>query len=183
MHATIHAWTQRIDELTADFQEAFGTLTYEQLNWKPAPNQWSIAQNVDHLIVINETYFPIPELIREGRYRTPWTARIGLVNTFFGNMILNAAKPDRSKKMRTFPIWEPAQSEVPPDILGRFERHQQELKELIEDSEDLLEREVVICSPANKYITYRLSRAFDIIVSHEQRHLEQAREVLDQMPS
>ena len=37
---------------------------------------------------------------------------------------------------------------------------------------------VVISSPANKNIVYKLEVAFDIIVSHEQRHLEQAREVL-----
>ena len=43
---------------------------------------------------------------------------------------------------------------------------------------DLLEKGTVISSPANKNIVYKLENAFDIITTHEQRHLEQAREVL-----
>jgi hypothetical protein len=39
----------------------------------------------------------------------------------------------------------------------------------------------VISSPANKNIVYKLETAFDIIVSHEQRHLEQAKEILQLM--
>jgi hypothetical protein len=41
-----------------------------------------------------------------------------------------------------------------------------------------LEKGTVISSPANKYIVYKLETAFDIIVAHEERHLEQAKEVL-----
>ena len=80
--------------------------------------------------------------------------------------------------MKTFPIWEPSKSEISDDILERFINHQSELKELIKNSEDLLARRSVICSPANKNIVYKLETAFDIIVTHEQRHFEQAKEVL-----
>jgi hypothetical protein len=79
--------------------------------------------------------------------------------------------------MKTFPIWEPAISLVRSDILDQFEKHQQELKQLIASSEDLLEEGTVISSPANRMIVYKLETAFDIIVAHEKRHLEQAREV------
>ncbi len=59
--------------------------------------------------------------------------------------------------------------------------HQSNLKELIESSKDLVEAGVVISSPANKNIVYKLEKAFDIIIIHEQRHLEQAKEVLDKI--
>ncbi len=36
-------------------------------------------------------------------------------------------------------------------------------------------------SPANKNIIYTLETAFDIIVTHEQRHLAQAKEVLEML--
>jgi hypothetical protein len=41
-----------------------------------------------------------------------------------------------------------------------------------------VENGTIISSPANKNIEYKLETAFDIIVAHEKRHLEQAREVL-----
>ena len=40
----------RIDKTTEDFTKSFGSLTPEQMNWKPNPQVWSIAQNIDHLI-------------------------------------------------------------------------------------------------------------------------------------
>jgi hypothetical protein len=48
----------------------------------------------------------------------------------------------------------------------------------IEEAKELVAKGTVIASPANKNIVYKLETAFDIIVSHEQRHLEQAKEVL-----
>ena len=119
--------------------------------------------------------------MREGKYKTPFTAKLGFMVNFLGKMILDAVHPDRKKKMKTFPIWEPAKSEIGGDILTRFEKHQNELKDLIIGCKDLLEKGVVISSPANKNIVYKLETAFDIITTHEQRHLEQARELLFKM--
>jgi len=45
-------WTNQIDTITAEFTKEFGNLSAEQLNWKPNADTWSIAQNMDHLIVI-----------------------------------------------------------------------------------------------------------------------------------
>jgi hypothetical protein len=68
---------------------------------------------------------------------------------------------------------------VSDDILKRFESHQNELKQKIENAKEFVVRGIVISSPANKNIFYKLETAFDIIVSHEQKHLEQAKEVLN----
>lgn len=170
-----------MDSIAAQSLAAFGQLTGEQLNWKPHPDSWSIAQNLDHLIVVNETYYPILDALLAGTYRPSFLARIGFMVTFLGKTVLKAVQPDRQKKMKTFPIWEPGTSEVGDDILERFLRHQHELKLKIEGSKALLEQGVVIASPANRNIVYTLETAFDIIVSHEQRHLEQAKEVLEAM--
>ncbi|MCU0451006.1 MAG: DinB family protein [Bernardetiaceae bacterium] len=171
-------WTLQIDEITEHFVANFGTLSSEQLNWKPNPQTWSIAQNIDHLIVVNETYYPVLASLKEGTYKLPFIGRVGFMVSFLGKTVLNAVKPDRKKKMKTFPIWEPATSKVKNDILDKFKKHQGELKKQIETSKDLVEKGTVISSPANRNIVYKLETAFDIIVSHEQRHLEQAKEVL-----
>lgn len=170
-------WTSQIDEITSDFRQSFGALTIGQLNWKPNQHTWSVGQNLDHLIVINSTYFPVINAIREGTYRLPFIARLDFMVSFFGRTVLKAVQPDRKKRMKTFPIWEPTKSDIKQDIWERFEKQQAELKMLIKSSSDLLERGTVISSPANKNIVYKLETAFDIIVSHERRHFEQAKEV------
>ncbi len=176
-------WTTQIDEITNTFRTEFRELTSEQLNWKADPGTWSIAQNIDHLIVINKTYFPIVKAIRNGTYSTPWISKLEFLVNFFGKFILDSVKPDRRRKMKTFPIWQPSQSHIPANILDVFSLHQIELKEFIATSSDLLDKRTVISSPANRNIVYRLETAFDIIVTHERRHLEQARESLQHQRS
>ena len=171
-------WTAILDNITKQSQTEFGGLTTEQLNWKPNSGTWSIAQNIDHLIVVNETYYPVLTSLKDETYKTPFIAKIGFIVSFLGKTVLKAVQPDRRKKMKTFPIWEPSESKVGDDILKRFEVHQNELKQKIENAKELVERGIVISSPANRNIVYKLETAFDIIVSHEQRHFEQAKEIL-----
>ncbi len=171
-------WTVTLDDISKQCVAEFGSLTNEQLNWKPNSNTWSIAQNLDHLIVVNETYYPVLASLKAGTYRTPFIAKIGFMVSFLGKTVLNAVQPDRKKKMKTFPIWEPTTSNVIGDILNKFQNHQNKLILKIEEAQELVGKGIVISSPANKNIVYKLETAFDIIVSHEQRHLEQAKEVL-----
>jgi len=182
-NAKITAWKTELAANTTLFQQAFGGLSAEQLNWKPNPETWSIAQNINHLITINETYFPVIEKVQNGEYNTPWWSKLAFVTRFFGNVIYNASDANRKRKMKTFPIWEPEASDLPADILDQFEAHQQALAKQIESAVNLIERGVVISSPANSSIVYKLERAFDIIVVHEKRHFEQAKEVMKMMQS
>lgn len=176
-------WASKIDQITADFNTSFGGLTTEQLNWKPNPDTWSVAQNIEHLIIINESYYPILTALHEGKYKTPWIGRIGFIVNLFGKTVFKAVDPARRKKMKTFPIWEPSTGKVPGTILAKFEKHQADLKQRIQASQALPDKHVVIASPANSNVVYRLGTAFDIIVAHEQRHLEQAKEVLQELLS
>ncbi|MCZ2249221.1 MAG: DinB family protein [Bacteroidia bacterium] len=174
-------WLAEIDIITQSFKDKFGNLSEKELNWKPNPQTWSIAQNIDHLIVVNETYFPVLASLKEGTYNTPFIVKLGFMVSFLGKTVLNAVKSDRKEKMKTFPVWEPTISQVNDDILQRFEKHQNELKRQIETSKELVEKGTIISSPANRNIVYKLETAFDIIVSHEQRHLEQASEILNNL--
>ena len=171
-------WIALLHKITDQTITEFGTLTNEQLHWKPNPHTWSIAENLDHLIVLNESYYPILESLKAGSYQTPFIAKINFIVSFLGNTILKSVQPDRRKKMKTFQMWEPSKSNEINDIINRFNIHQHELILKIEEASVYIEKGCIISSPANKNIVYSLETAFDIIVSHEQRHLEQSKELL-----
>lgn len=172
----MNTWITDIDKTTNAFISEFDHLSGDQLNWKPDSSTWSIAQNIQHLIITNESYFPILKKLQNNEYKSPWIGKFNFVTSFFGSLILKAVQPDRIKKMKTFNIWEPEKSNITEDILKNFEVHQDELKKLISSSNQSMN--ISISSPANKMIVYKLSTAFDIIVNHEKRHLNQAKEVL-----
>lgn len=171
-------WIAQIDQTTKAFQNHFDGLSEEALNWKPNTTTWSIAQNIDHLITINETYFPVLADLKTGKYRTSFIGKFDFLTSLLGKMLLQSVQPTTKKKIKTFPIWEPAKGHLSANILDRFIKHQHQLKQEIESVKTFLQKGAVIASPANKYIVYKLETAFDIIVAHEQRHLEQAKEIL-----
>jgi len=178
---TIQNLLIRIDKVTKDFTGSFGSLTNEELNRKPNPQTWSAAQIIDHIIKVNESYYPVIDSVRKGTYKLPFISKFGFMVSFFGTIILNGVQPDSKRKVKTFPIWEPASSDIPAGITERFTKHQEELKALINNSADLIEKGTIISSPANKNIVYKLETAFEIIAAHEQRHYKQAVDVMGRL--
>lgn len=170
-------WNPELDELTKNFVTEFGELTVEALNWKPNSQTWSVGQCIQHLIVVNESYYPVLKEVKNGTYKVPRLSRIGFVHRFFGKLILDSVKPEQKRKTNTFPIWQPAASNIPADIVTQFAKHHENLKLLISNSHHLIQKDTLISSPANRIIVYKLETAFDIMVAHEKRHLKQAREI------
>ena len=167
-------WTSQLDKNTHLFRDKFGKLDGKALNFKPNSQTWSIAQIVEHIMKVNSTYYHVIDSIRNGTYTTPLIAKIPLLPRLIGKIILNGVQPDRKRKIKTFPIWEPTESEVSADVIERFSRDQDKLKSLIHACRDLLNSGMVISSPAHRHVVYPLSTAFDIILAHEQRHFVQA---------
>lgn len=179
MKERIIQWHQQIDDHTQQFKEQFEELSVEELNRRPNGDTWSIAENIQHLISVNESYYPVVAALKEGKYKVPFTGKIGFFVNFMGNALLKSVEPSRRKKMKTFLVWEPQKANVDADILETFTRHHADLKRLISDSEALLQAHKVISSPANRNIVCTLEKAFDIIVAHEERHFNQAKEAME----
>jgi hypothetical protein len=168
---------QQIDSNTKLVQDLFGHLTHEQLNRTDGAH-WSIAQNIEHLILINSSYFPIIDQLNQNVYIRPFHGRFQFIVKFLGGFVRQAVEPSRQKKMKTFPVWEPKKATVLHDIIDQFTAHHQDLKRYIELAAPFIQNKTVIHSPASKVIVYELDTVFDIIIQHELRHIEQAKEQL-----
>lgn len=177
--AQIQQWQQKLDELTGEFRERFADLPEDELKRKPNGQTWSIAENMQHLITVNESYFPLVEQLQAGSYKPPFLSRLPFFVKFMGNTLLKSVDPARRKKMKTFPMWEPEAANIHGDIVTDFEKHQAALKKMISSAGPLLEKHTVISSPVNRNIVYTLEKAFEILVAHEERHLNQAIEAFE----
>ena len=75
-----------ITQISDDVQDSFGALSAEQLNWKPAPESWSVGQCLDHLIKSNEEFFPELEGIASGTRKNTfwqnWSPLSGIAGAF-----------------------------------------------------------------------------------------------------
>lgn len=156
----------------------FGQLTAEQLNWRPGPGRWSVAQCFDHLIVIQVGYFPVLHQLAEGRYSPTTWERYSPFSGVFGRMLIRALDPNNTRKTKTASKSEPSLELLGADIIKRFMEHQTELHHLLERlPADLATREIIITSPLSKLVTYSLNDCLTILVVHGQRHFRQAERV------
>ena len=167
-------WITQLDENSRQFSSAFQHLSNEALNWQAYPDTWSISQVIDHLITVNTSFHPTFKQLQAGTYQAPFIAKIGFIVRFLGRMILQSVQTTAKRKVKTFPVWEPSQSNIDAEVHSRFQSSQEEMKAWIKAAGPWLEKGVVIGSPASNKIAYRLEDAFNIIVTHQQRHFEQA---------
>ena len=170
-------WHKRLDVVTQKVESEFGSLSSDQLNWKISAEKWSIAEVLEHLNLVNASYEKVLSDSVAGTSDMGFTGKIGFFVKFMGDMIYKSVEPTRAKRMKTFPVWEPTQSNVSVEVVSEFKKHQELIKQLITDNKQLLEKDVVIPSPANRYIVYKIRKAVEIVVAHEERHLNQAMEV------
>lgn len=159
-------------------QADFGRLNAQQLNWKPAADQWSIAQCLEHLIKSNEQYFPLLEGVAKGSRKTTFMERLPGLPGFFGKMMLKALDPANTKKLKSPASFAPAASQLPATIVADFVRHQQQLIRLVQATSHVDHARTVVSSPVSGLITFRLQDAVRILVVHEERHFMQAKRVL-----
>jgi hypothetical protein len=177
MNQSVENYIASFQKSSKSFQNTFGALTNDHLNQKPDAGSWSIAQIMEHLILTNESYYPVFERVKSGKNKVPWIGNISMIPKALGNMIADSLKPETKRKTRTFKMWEP-QSSLVLDILNRFEKHHLSLIQELRLIEPYFDKGVIISSPANKYVVYTLDKAIEIMIVHEQRHYQQACEVL-----
>ena len=160
-----------------DAREVFGSLSPQQLNWKPAAESWSIAQCLDHLIKTNDEMKPIIEAKLRGEGNSFWE-KVSPLSGFFGGFLKKSLVND-AKKFKA-----PSKEIVPPseivgDIVERFREHQQDISDKMYEIGKLDLERTVVTSPFLKLLTYRLGDALDIMIEHEKRHIRQAKRVLE----
>lgn len=177
MNAELLKLTAEAEEISERARSTFGDLSAGQLNWKPGEKSWSIAQCFEHLIKTNELYFPNIQKVIDGKHRNNFFSRIPFTTDLIAVLMKNALKPEQPRKMKTFKIFEPAASSVSETIIEDFAGSQRKLIAMIEAAADFEIHKIKIAEPLSPALNLRLKDAFEILVTHEKRHVQQAERV------
>lgn len=167
------------NNIANEAKSTFGHLTPSQLNWKPSPDRWSVAQCFDHLITSNNGYFPVIDNVLAGRKRTFWES-IPVLPGLAGKLLIKSLDPASTRKIKAPKRFEPAQSDISASVIDDFADQQSKIVEKMKATEHLDLERIVITSPVASAVTYSLMDAYRIIVVHEQRHFQQAKRVMEE---
>ena len=120
-----------LQKIADDAQKTFGSLSPEQINWRPSAGDWSVRQCFEHLIVTNNLYFRIIQKVAGGAHRNNFFSKIPFSTDLIGALMKNSLNPDQKRKMKTFKVFEPAASDVSETVIEDFADNQRKLIELI----------------------------------------------------
>lgn len=168
-----HQYSNHLQVITKRFEETILNLTDAQLNWKPLPEQWSIAQCMDHVIVSNQTYLPTIIQVAEQKYQKGFWQKISPFSKSIGKGMISSLGSEIKRKMKSPGIFKPSDSEI-FGIPEKFWNHQKKLLEIVRKLEEINPKGVIINSPVSPLITIPLFDAIQVLLVHEERHLHQA---------
>lgn len=167
------------NQVAADAKSTFGNLSPGQLNWKPSAERWSVAQCFDHLLTSNKGYLPIIDDVLKGRKQSFWES-MPLLPGLAGKLLIKSLDPATTRKMKAPKRFEPAQSNITPEVINNFVDQQTRIVEKMEHTKHLDLEKIIITSPALGAVTYSLMDAYRVIVVHEHRHFQQAKRVTEE---
>ena len=167
------------EAISTDVERRFGSLSAAQINWKPDPKRWSVAQCLDHLIAGNrELHRPIDEII-EGRTTTRVLERAPRYARFWGRVMVRQLRPEAALKLTAPSRATPSASAIDPGIVRRFVDQQADTIRRVQALDARNRGNMILTSPFAWPVVYRAIDACRIIVAHERRHIAQAQRVVD----
>ncbi len=175
----LKSYISKVEAISKGIQQAFGQLSFEQLNWKPDAKSWSVGQCIDHLNVTNQAEIPAMEAAIRGEHTTKFFEKLPWLPGFFGRFVLKSVDPENVKKNKAPGVFEPTQSDVGEDVIDRYAKTSAQIIEIMKGSEGMEIDKMIITSPVAKAVTYSLKDTFRMVVFHDRRHFNQAKRVMD----
>ncbi len=153
-------------------------LSDAQLNWRPAPGAWSIAECLDHLRATADEILseldPAMERARaRGRTGSP-PFRYGWLGSWFVRSI--GPRTERSRKLPAPRIYRPVSEHAGDRVLPAFLELQERLVGHLERTNGL-DLGIRVRSPVTPLLRIAMGQWFEAIAGHQVRHLQQARAV------
>ncbi|MTI31603.1 DinB family protein [Xanthovirga aplysinae] len=178
---------QLIDDLQRRTKDCIGkvqqfkSLNQKQLNWKSAPDSWSILECLEHLNLYGDFYLVEIEnrILKAPKSQHSLKFKSGFLGNYFAQSML--PKKGKIKKMKTFKDKNPLNSELSFSTLERFLKQQEKMLNLLEEARKL---DLMKCKTAisiSKWIKLQLGDTFRVVIYHNERHILQAKNVIQKM--
>ena len=171
--------SETITNNNLDFiQKNVAKLSENQINWKPSENTWSLLEIFAHLNEYAAFYHPaFTKKISLTRYRNP---RINFISSPLGKSAWKSMQLGQLKNIkrkfnaaRNFnPIFN--KELVKGDDIQIFKRFQEELLTILESAKSVNIQRAKVPTSISKFVRLRLGDAFLFVIYHNQRHIQQA---------
>ena len=168
-----------LSELTQNNKKAvenFKKLTDIQLNFKPAPDSWSILECIEHLNRYGNFYLPeISKSLEKSTYKKSEIFKSGFLGNYFAKSML---PKEKLNKMKTFKSMNPNNSDLNRSVLDTFINQQETTLQLLKKAKHTNLTKIKTGISITKWLKIRLGDTFRVLIYHNVRHIQQAEKVI-----
>lgn len=170
-----------VNNIIKTVEQLYLPLDYQELNLQSMKGKWSIAECIEHLNRYGDYYIPaITRAIELAKTKkTLNKATDDFESGWFGAYSIKMVHPDNRKPQNTLSHLNPAGSQIDKEVLDRFLTHQHSLLAILENTKRLNLNKIKIPVEFFKLLKLRLGDCLQFVIVHQQRHLLQAKEVLN----
>lgn len=160
--------------------QAFRNLSVEELNQKQSAESWSTLECIEHLNRYGDFYIPeIKNRIEKSTQKKSEVFKSGILGNYFAKSML---PKEKLNKMKTFKSMNPLNSKLDKGVLDKFIYQQEQILKLLEKSKNTNLTKVKTSISIAKWIKLRLGDTFRVVIYHNLRHIEQAKNII-KMPA
>jgi hypothetical protein len=153
-------------------------LSEAQLNWKPAPDKWSISQCLDHLAVTSSKFGPyFTAALARARKKWPASTPPAYRPSWMGGWLIKQVTPETGRNLPAPKVFRPSESSTIQGAFESFLKQQERFLAFVRETDGVDYNKTRLRSPVTPLMRYSLADAFVVTVVHGQRHLAQARRV------
>lgn len=153
---------------------------HEQFNWRPAEDQWSMAECLDHLCSVGTAMVTNIDASIARAEENGWRSDGPFKYSAFGNLFVWLAgdRGDPPKIKFSAPsIYTPTSNHSVGRIQENFVTVQDGLLEQVRRANGIDLKRVKIPSPAASFVKLSLGQWFAMLAGHQRRHFRQAQRV------
>jgi DinB superfamily len=175
----LEAMIEQLDAVKAEGRAVTDGLSDAQLNWRPRPDSWSVAECLQHLNVsVRHTLPAFDRAISEARAKGK-TGTGPFTYGWFSRWMVASMEPPPKRRMGTFKIFALPSGGTyrGADVLDEFLTVRDELARRVRESDGLDLAKVRVISPVNRLLRLPLGAYLAFVIAHDRRHLWQARQV------
>lgn len=177
---TLEQLSKSVRHLAETVAHSFESMSLVDLNYKPAPNSWSMLQCLEHLNRYSRYYNPA--LANAIAQHTGEQAHIGSISySWLGKKSVEMVRLQNTKKHKTVKHMNPNNSQLNRATVGEFLQHQQELLQLLYDARKVDLNKKAVPVEFFKLLKLRIGEALEFVVLHQERHVQQALRVKQQL--
>lgn len=163
--------------VTINEAEGLSQLSDTTLNWKIAPESWSILECLEHLNYYGDFYIPeIKKQLENNKHEASSNFKSNWLGNYFAKTMLPKGKLN---KMKTLKSMNPIGSSLDKKVVDKFIQHQHEILNLLDHAKKVNLTKTKTAISISKLIKLRLGDTFRVVIYHNQRHMLQAKNALE----